>query len=63
MENKNKIICKCYGKEIEFKTRKEATDYFMEGLMCSEGSERERYANILSDLWLGKTYCTDEDNY
>ena len=57
-----KIICKCYGKEMEFNSRQEATDYFMQGLMCSEGSEQNRYANILSDLWCGRTYCTDDED-
>lgn len=58
-----KVICKCYGTEQEFSTRQEAVEFFMEGLMCSEGSEQERYANVLSDLWLGKTYCTDGIDY
>jgi hypothetical protein len=54
-----KVICKCYGKEQEFKNIEEAKAFFLECMMCSEGAERERYTEIYSQLEEGKTYCTD----
>ena len=50
----------CYGEEKVWDSRKEAKDYFLEGLKATEGSERERYATIYTKLILGKNYCTDE---
>ena len=50
----------CYGEEKVWDSRKEAKDYFLEGLKATEGGERERYATIYTKLILGKNYCTDE---
>ena len=50
----------CYGEEKLWDCRKEAKDFFLEGLKATEGSERERYATIYTKLILGKNYCTDE---
>ena len=61
-ENKlkqEKIIVKCYGKEQEYKSRKAAIQEFREAAEWSDGCEKERYMNILLDLYDGKTYCTD----
>lgn len=55
------IICVCYGKEHKFKTRKQAMDFFLECMACSDGSERDRYVNIYLELKSGKNYCTDGD--
>ncbi len=61
---REKIIVKCYGKEKTYHSRKEAIKEFREAADWSEGCERERYMNILLDLYDGKTYCTDgEDDY
>ena len=59
----NKVVCKVYGTEKEFKSRKEAMRFFLEGMMCSEGAERERYTSIYCQLEEGKTYCTDEESW
>ena len=56
----NKIVCSTYGKEQEFKTRKEAINFFNECIMGSEGSEQSRYVSILMQLMNGDTYCSDE---
>lgn len=56
---KDKVVCKCYGKEKEFNSREEAKKFYWEGALCSEGSEQSRYINILADLDAGKKYCTD----
>ena len=60
--NKN-IICLCYGEEQEFTTRKEAINFYKECAEWSEGCERERYINILLDLYDGKRYCTDKEEW
>lgn len=43
-----KIVC--YGTPTLWKNREDAINYYADGLTFSEGSERERYANIVSDL-------------
>ena len=52
-----KIVC--YGKEKEM-TVKQAVQVYYGAFLCSEGSEKERYANILNDLAQGKKVCKDE---
>lgn len=42
----------CYGR-TETLTRNEALNKYSEGILCSEGSERERYANIVAGLLNG----------
>ena len=50
----------CYGEEKLWDSRREAADFFLEGLKAIDGSERERYATIYAKLIIGKNYCTDE---
>ena len=50
----------CYGHREYWKSRKEAADYFLEGLCATEGSESERYSKIYAELICGKTVCSDE---
>ena len=50
----------CYGQKTVWKNRKDAMDFFAQGVMECDGSERERYALILADLWSGLKVCTDE---
>ena len=50
----------CYGQEQVWDSRKEAADFFLEGIAAAEGSECERYINIYVKLISGKKYCTDE---
>ena len=50
----------CYGKEDVWDSRKEAEDFFLRAMMSSEGSERERYTKIYTELILEKGVCTDE---
>ncbi len=50
----------CYGKTKNWNTMDEALSYFLEGIMNSEGSERERYATIYSKLKSGLLFATDE---
>lgn len=50
----------CYGTERTFDDRQEAVDFYEKCVMNSEGSERERYVEILIDLRCGKTICSDK---
>lgn len=51
----------CYGEERNWDERKEAVKFFAEGMAWSEGSERDRYATIVSKLLEGETICSDSD--
>lgn len=53
------ITVRCYYKEEKI-TRAEAIKKYTEGYECSEGSERERYMEILMDLMNEKDYCDDK---
>ena len=50
----------CYG-ETEIMEREKAKAFYLEGMMCSEGSEQSRYVRIYTQLTLGYTECTDEE--
>ena len=60
-----KVIVKCYGKEKEFESFESAFKFYLECSMCSEGSERERYMNILAQMYEDNygTYFTDGEEY
>ena len=54
----------CYGKLREFKTVKQAKDFYLDCMRHSEGSEQRRYVQIYTQLCDGLKYCSDEeDNY
>lgn len=56
---KNDIVeIKCYGKITKME-RQKAIQKFLEGVILCEGSEKERYSNILADLISGKNFCSD----
>lgn len=57
---KEEITTVCYGEEQKWKSRQEAIDFYINAMASSEGSERERYTEILLQLDSGLTYCTDE---
>ena len=50
----------CYGETEVWDDRKEATEFFLEAMNGSDGSERDRYAQIYAQLVSGKTVCSDE---
>ena len=58
MEN---IVTVCYGQKQKWNSRKEAEMYFLEGMMNSDGSERERYTTIYLKLLSGEKVCTDSE--
>lgn len=49
----------CYGKEQMWDKKEDAIAFFIECLLNSEGSERDRYCNILSALKAGLSVCKD----
>lgn len=53
------VVVTCYGKTRTWETRDAAEKFYTECYFGSEGSEQRRYANILSELKLGKEICTD----
>ena len=50
----NGAITICYGHRDYWRSRKEAADYFLEGISASDGSECERYSKIYAELICGK---------
>jgi hypothetical protein len=51
----------CYGKTKQME-RAEAIKKFSNGVLCCEGSEQSRYANILAELLHGYKVCTDGED-
>ena len=52
----------CYGKLKEFKTAKQAKDFYLDCMRHSEGSEQSRYVQIYIQLCDGLKYCSDEED-
>ncbi len=50
----------CYGEKRNWKTMDEALEFFLVGMMNSDGSERDRYARVYSKLKSGSLFATDE---
>lgn len=51
----------CYGEQRVWDSRQEAVDFFLKAVEGSEGSECERYIKIYTELLMGNTVCTDEE--
>ena len=49
----------CYGQEQIWDSRQEAEDFFLEGMLSSEGSERDRYSTIFLKLKEGWDVADD----
>ena len=47
----------CYGKEQIWDKKEDAIEFFVDCMLNSEGSERERYCNILSSLKANLKVC------
>lgn len=52
----------CYN-ETEKMTRREAMEFYYEGMRNSEGSEHERYETIFFQLLEGYTECSDQISF
>lgn len=55
----DKVKVTCYGKTEEL-TRSDAIAKYGEAILWSDGSERERYANIVGGLLAGLNEVCDE---
>ena len=49
----------CYAKRT-FESKASAERFYVQCIKNSEGSERERYANVLADILDGFTICWDQ---
>ena len=49
----------CYGKERIWDKKEDAIEFFIDCMLNSEGSEKERYCNILSSLKADLKVCKD----
>ncbi|MCD8300215.1 MAG: DUF4314 domain-containing protein [Clostridiales bacterium] len=59
---KLEVTTVCYGQTREWSSRRDAMDYFLQGIISTEGSEQERYAKIYAELQTCFRLCTDEDD-
>ena len=50
MINSNSVEVICYGTLTRFKSRKIAREFYLECMLCSEGSEHERYSKIVGQI-------------
>ena len=55
---KDIVTIHCYGK-AEKMEREKAKAFYLDCMMNSEGSERDRYTNIYCDLVNGLKVCSD----
>ena len=58
-DNRDIVAVTCYYK-TKFWDRKEAMAFYLEGMACSDGWERERYTEIYFQLANGVKHATDE---
>ena len=54
------VITVCYGERKVWDSRKEAADFFLQGMAGTEGSECERYTAIYTKLVMGLGVCSDD---
>lgn len=59
IKGKEDITTICYGHIDKWEDRVKAVKHFYECALCSEGSEKERYVNIMMDLMAGANLATD----
>ena len=55
----DEVTITCYGK-TEKRKRNDAIAFYLEGILCSEGSERDRYTSIVTGLQCGKKVVDDD---
>ena len=60
MKGSDIVKITCYG-QTETRTRKDALKFYREAMRACEGSERDRYTNIVMQLEDGATECSDLD--
>lgn len=52
----------CYGEEDVWDSREQAEKFFLQAMMGSEGSERDRYTTIYTKLKMGLSECSDDED-
>ncbi len=52
----------CYGETKVWDSRKEAAEFYLQAMASSDGSEQSRYSKIFSELMMGLTECSDEED-
>lgn len=57
------VTVTCYNKTKVYPSAKAAEKFFWDCADNSEGAERERYMNILSQLRKGMIVCDDQQRY
>ena len=55
----DKVTTICYGQKQEWADRWDAVEFFKEGVLTCDGSEKDRYTTILLKLLAGETECSD----
>lgn len=57
-----KFTITCYGETESYpeSKRKEMMDFYLEAMMCCDGSERDRYSHVYADLASGAKHCFDD---
>lgn len=58
--NLNIVTIFCYG-QVEQMKRDVAINKYYNAMVCSDGSEKERYCNIYTQLVEGKNVCKDTE--
>ena len=53
------VVVHCYYNDELWYGRKNAFDFYMDCLGCSDGCEQNRYANIIYDLNAGLNFASD----
>lgn len=59
MKKKDNVTVICYGKSEVWESRQEALNYYYEGMLACDGSEKERYTKIWTEIRVGKEVCSD----
>ncbi len=54
------VTTQCYGEKKTWDRREDALEFFLEGMLNTEGSEQSRYASIYSQLKAGADFASDE---
>ena len=62
-KSERKIVTVCYRQRREWSKRRDAIEYFQEGMASCDPMSHEhlRYATIVEQLSEGAYYATDED--
>lgn len=57
-----KFTITCYGKTKSYpeSQRKAMMGFYLEGMACCDGSERDRYSHVYADLAAGMEHCFDQ---